>query len=179
MLQSSVYIQLSSDDCSVDRLVRSTAATLFLECQGQAASVEFLLYPEKSRHKDYSPELDLHLLSVGAEALEIANNFKFRYFEDAFVQPFCEALLFPAENETRTHLERDCRTLCRLGDIAYSERMNRDFPSIPGHLEVEFYHFAQDLVELVECLIRNRILIPTKEHFLEELYERLQRVENE
>jgi hypothetical protein len=177
MFQSSVHIQLSSDDCTVDRLVRSTAASLFLECQGQAASVDFLIHPEKPRHDDYSPELDLHLLYGGNDAERIASTFKFQYFEDSFVQPFCEALLFPADNETRTHLERDCRVLCRLSDVACTERFKGDFPSIPGPIEVEFNHFANDLVELIECLIRNRMLIPTKENFLKELYECFQRVE--
>ena len=177
MLQNSVHIQLSSDDCAVDRLVRSTAASLFLECQGQPASVEFLIQPEKPLHNNYSPELDLHLLYGGSDADQIASNFKFQYFEKSFVQPFCEALLFPADNETRTYLERDCRALSRLSDIASSERLNGDYPSIPGPLEIDFNHYARDLVELVECLIRNRMVIPTKENLLKEFYEFIQRVE--
>lgn len=177
MLTKSVQIQIGSDDCAVDRLVRSTAASLFLECQGQPASVEFLIRPEKPRHDDYSPDLDLHLLHIGGDADQIASNFKFQYFEGAFVQPFCEALLFPADNQTRIHLENDCRMLSQLSDIAASERFSRDFPSIPGPLEINFNQFAQDLVELTECLIRNRMLTPTKEDLLKELFELIQRVE--
>lgn len=173
MLQGEVEVHIGVSSCSADRLVRSVAATIFLESQGQPATIEIDLEPDKPGWTSYCPLHDLNLLHGGLEASHIAQTFKFDQFEEQFVRVFCEALLFPAENETRDELEKNCSSLLCLGQAAYQERVITEDLRLPGPFECEFQSFSADLIELVTSLIEKRILIPTNERYFYQLFKSL------